>query len=275
MDQLASILHNSHAINLTSLAAATMAGLYGYYQILGRRGGLLRQALVGVPSGLTFAVAAYIFDIQSQASLSGFPGDVLGLPPHSVTSFTLAIIAFAPGFMIPVLFGSGNLDKTRTRMVSANIIVSAAVTGFWVAFSLQFEMVRLNLFQNSRPPFYVTLIGSAIVSVTVNIWGLRMFFWPRNEKQRPNHPLLTWSILILGGVLSVSPFLVLLVYLVIHVGWLSAPVLAGAVLLYLVAFLAQLWVDHLGDDKGNQLYYISLAFFLVAVVLQVYQAVAL
>ncbi|MEO7002605.1 MAG: hypothetical protein ABI068_12395 [Ktedonobacterales bacterium] len=275
MASLQAFLQDRHTLNLLSIVIGIFAGLYGFYELLGRPGGVLRQLLVAVPSGILAGASLLLADNLTHQLYSHSFQALVQFP---LTSTTLALIGFFPSFLIPIAapttFRRGSASQRYTpswfeTALFVVIITASGVLGYVV--SLEAIQARIN-------PFHWHLTLPAVVAVAAVLslclaiagaWGMRQ--QAHGEDDDTGNSISGWgcAVLLVLYLLVFGVGIVALIAFIQLFGWgiLLYSVISGVgvQLLYGVQFL----VDRM---KPRQLGYFALLLFAIAAAIQLYLA---
>jgi|GEM_PF-2476769 MFS family permease len=273
------LLHNSRVINVTTLLLGFLSGLYGFNSILGKRGGILRQLIVALPAALLFGVAGYLLDVWSNHLYSAIIQEALQ-PPHGVDPALLvaaetAIVGFLTCLLVPNLGRSK--ESYQSQSIFAYALYMLALFGLtW----LSYATLLLYLGAKGKVPFGLHLsrpeiiIGSAVVAIAYCISNAQ-YTWrrPVNPANQGNDTPLAFTIVgCVGSLIAFAVGLIIGIPLFALVGW-------GLLVYFLILFCVGVIVAILQVAADNfpqsRLLYLSLTFFVLAAVLQIYQAIAL
>jgi len=272
MAALQAFLQDRHALNLISIVVGIFAGLYGFYELLGRPGGILRQLLVAVPCGVLAAVTLVVADSLTHQLYSHSLQSLVQFP---LTATGLAVIGFFPSFLIPIAapttFRRGSAERRYTASWFETaffvvVITASGMLGYIV--SVEAILARLNPF-HWQAPLPVVVVISALLSFCLAVagaWGMRQQAHGADDNQASISGwgcavLLALYLLVFGvGVVALIAFIQLFGWAILVYSVVSA---VGVQLLYGVQYL----VDRL---TSHQLGYLALILFGVAALIQLY-----
>lgn len=276
-----SFLQSIRILNLATVVLGMLAGLYGFYGILGRPGGVLRQLLVAIPYGTFIGAATYVTDVITNELYSHTLTGILQVP---VSSYAVGAIGFASAFALP--FTSANylhVDDEGTKMEPSvmtrilSVIVMAASGAFWFTIEIQTAIVQFHPFAGYRPPISVVVIVAALIGLLTGLYssmyGSRGS--TRSVSAADGQSRTSTAGCIFGcfvALLTLIPAGAFAFYFISLIGWSSLILLLVGVVAGVVLTVIQYWADHLPQ---RQLQYVSLVFFLCAGAIQIYEAVAL
>ena len=286
------ILHDHRAINIATVILVTISGLYAYSGLLGRPGGLLRQLLVGIPYGAIVGISTYYFDVAANNILSNTFRELVQSPAIVMSPITISIVAFVGGLTFPLL--SPNLfrmESERQKLSILTIVLSflfSVVSGtLWNSLGIQALFQLISPWLGFHPPLFGVIAAACVLSAITFLYSSTKLglLRPSNdtapdESPRPSNdtapdksPSLSQSCkTCIISLVFLIPAITLWIYFVSAIGWRS---LVYFVILFVAGgfiFLIQLGADHL---KKQHLQVISLVLFVLAAVLQLYQATAL
>ncbi|HLY31098.1 MAG TPA: hypothetical protein VKQ36_08710 [Ktedonobacterales bacterium] len=272
---LQAFFQDRHTLNLISILIGIFAGLYGFYELLGRPGGILRQLLVAFPAGVTGALSLFIFDNLTHQLYSHTLQSALGFP---VTTTVLLLVGFFPSFLIPIASpntyrrGDSAHKYTFSTLETIVLVLFTTVSGvFGFLVALAAILARLNPLH--LHPSLPVVVGLAIVCslclAATGVWGLRQQARGNDDDSTTNIPTAGCVGLIIATLVWFSVSVLSLIAFILLFGWgiLLYSLVSGVAvqLLYGVQYL----VDRM---KARQLGYLALALFAVAAAIQLYLA---
>jgi hypothetical protein len=273
------ILQSSRAVSIVALSAGSLAGLYGY-QFLTPRSGLLRQFLVGLPSGALFGLLSLSLDIQAHFAYSETLLRILSQSNGSLSHYLFGLSGFVAGLLEAMV----NPNNYRSDYISLPIIQRSIIFVLLVsdvsisgAAVLKVNADKIGIFAGQSPPEVVFIMVSLIIGVIVALATLtspsvQRWIASRSGSGAPRSArviAVASSLAIL--ILALSIGLAYFSYSIVVLGWSFLAYIAIILLGIILLNIVQQRVDKMGD---NALIYVSLAFFLIAVALQFYQIVA-
>ncbi|HEX4213884.1 MAG TPA: hypothetical protein VIA06_11260 [Candidatus Dormibacteraeota bacterium] len=274
---MTALLHDSHAINIATVLLVTMAGLYGYQGLLGSPGGVLRQLLVGIPLGIVFGLGNYLFDVGTGHLLSRTLETLI----HSavpVTAITIEVISFFGGVAFPMIAPNVFRIETDRKSLStpaivAWFLVNTASATMWNSIGIEALFQLLRGWVHVDPPLAAVIAAAAVLGA-LGFAGVTQTNLVRPTQEGSNPPALSSrSCLVIAlSMVALVPQLVLMLYFVLHFGWVSVIYFLAICVAAVVVVLVQYVADRL--RKGH-LQVVSLVVFLIAAALQVYQAAGL
>ncbi len=309
LESIMAFLRNSHQVNFVSLAAGAFAGLYGY-QFLGRGGRVLRQVFVVAPAALGTAIFYLVIDSQTHYAYSVVMRSWLPLP-EAMRAWALFPV-FGIGISLLSTLVNPNVYRMRDytlspwRQISAGVL-QAIEFGVLMSVSMAINVAQLSWLAEWRPPFpvfpFLVLLSATVGCVGAYLTVSRSF---HHALDRLLTKLFGWatsdeSLETIGAILRYALRLVLAlpVYLLVLAALLT--VLLGYPLLlftyaaqvmgwtFWLLFAVYMFSAYVGiyfqravdagtantAEQQSQLFlYVSFACFIVAVGLQVYQALA-
>jgi len=247
---------------------------------LGKRRGLLRQFLVGLPAAVMFGILIYSFDLQARFAYSEKLQAILSTPNDPWSHYLFGWFGFAAALFEtlanPNSYKTSRAELARIRQgftvilfaadvaLSTFVIILVNVEKLGVSASGDLLKVALALISLTLGIVagFITVRSDLIETWAGNIVNSSLDFRTRLM----SFVLLLVLILMLVGILAAY-----FGYLIALLGWGFLAFLVLVVVVFVILFFVQHYVDRLKDEH---LIYVSLAFFVVAVTLQFYQVLA-
>lgn len=271
-------LQDRHALNLISIVVGIFAGLYGFYELLGRPGGILRQLLVALPSGVLAGGSLLVADNLTHQYYSH---TLQSLTQFTVTPATLALIGFFPSFLIPIgapsalrftASGKARMPSWFETVMYALIIGISGMVSYII--TLEAILAKINPFHWRPATLVVVILGmfSSLSAAVVGAWGMRQNAQRGQESDADGFD----ATRIAGCVVIAALYLVVLVVGALGLIALIELFSWSFVLYFVVAVLGVLpilGVQYLVDRLSRQqLGYLALILFGIAAFIQLYLA---
>lgn len=275
---ITTIFENSHALTIAAFIFGAFAGLYGYNGIIGHRGGILRQLLVGLTSGVVFGSCGYIFDTVSHSLFSDLLRDLLPIPGLPMTSVTVALLFAVPTFLQTLVSpNSFRLSFNRERShhpwltFALNLTLGALHATILQVLAAQVIFMRWDIFHGIHPSLFAVIAvcyaSSLILYFTMLVAaGAKIRASPTRALTEDYGCI--YSLLYLP--LYTVPGWVTLIYIISVVGWGVFLYLGISAIAITLLAAAQYGADHFDQDK---LQYVSLVLFLLATALGLYNLI--
>jgi hypothetical protein len=299
MGWLLLLLHSSPDVPVATVMLATIAGLYGYYGLVGKPGGVLRQLLVAIPAGILFGSSAYLYDARIHFVFSNTIRELLTIPTAVLPASWPAALYFGMlGFSLgltPTLRSIMLVAKGEARSTASLVMTNVwAILVQSLTFTLAFQiaLVKLHVFPTFRPPLSVVVVITVIFVVLRRLYRLSRYTLLQRLRgelelvsQQSAEDALSWQwvwkwvsmllAVLIGGLIFALPIAVVglsfWVYFVSILGWGLLTYFAVLLGAYLALLAIQYGADHL-PRTGLQI--ISLVLFVIAAGLQLYSALA-
>lgn len=284
MDIGGSLLQGHRAINALTVILASFAGLYGFQSILGHRGGVLRQLIVMIPSGIIYGVSALTLNDLSHGFYARVYQHIFSLSATGaavqILVLQFALYGFVLSLAMPNIFRK-TADYDEVLVVPLIVIfVCLQVVSKTITFAVLLQIANIG----SKLPFGMRLSGVALLipslvycvaAILTSVRSAFMFrlplasHWPKKWWEYLTQESSAATCLI---ILVVSIYFYLVFLALLAVGWAMLVWLAMLAILYFVLSRLQRIADSL---PRRRLTYIALALFLLAAGLQLYQALFL